>query len=352
MVNPSASSTLAQFIIPGAPASSKPRGRKPHHPTLLEAWLLQQEASAMGVAFDREKYLKSKGFKPGDNVVESVNKTKAHVLTAPPPLLVEDDSEEDDATTIVRISSRFNIMGKLLESVCLGNIRLLIVSGAGGVGKTFKAESVLAHYREKDDITTATTSGYRTPIMLYEFLWKYRHPNCVILFDDSDAILGDETSVNLLKAATDTKPVRKVSYGSASKMLEEQGIPLDFEFEAQIIFLTNLDFEGYIKTGRAPKLTPHLQALMTRGTYLDLEIHSLREVGLWIDHQVRKHKILITQHGLTVEQQETILEWLADNRLRLRFPSIRTAVKAAGHMTMNPKGWKAVMEATEISKGM
>ena len=103
-------------------------------------------------------------------------------------------------------------------------------------------------------------SGTCTAAALYELLWQYR--NKLIIFNDLDSILKDEDSVNLLKAALDTYPIRelsKMTKGNSfnslgmtdAEMWDEyeitQKVPNQFKFSGSIIFISNIHEDKFDK---------------------------------------------------------------------------------------------------------
>ena len=73
-----------------------------------------------------------------------------------------------------------------------------------------------------------------------------------------------------MKGALDTTKRRVISWRSEKIFEAEDGeaIPSSFDFEGAVIFVTNKNFDREIM--RSSKLTPHLEALISRSFYLDL----------------------------------------------------------------------------------
>lgn len=147
----------------------------------------------------------------------------------------------------------------------------LFVAGRGGIGKTHTVEQVLEDLGKKDGNGYFKNTGSISAAGLYMTL--YRHRDSVILFDDTDDVFKDQTSRNILKAATDTKKKRKLVWNKQGSnvvdpsTLEDEGgdiddskIPRYFEFTGQIIFISNLSKE---------KLDPD-GAIQTRSFLIDI----------------------------------------------------------------------------------
>lgn len=87
-------------------------------------------------------------------------------------------------------------------------LRVMIVSGDKGVGKTYKANEVL---RKQKIRKYKIVSGSLSAVQLYKFMWE--HPDEIIVLDDVNSILQDaKDGASLLKAATDSYSVRTLSW--------------------------------------------------------------------------------------------------------------------------------------------
>jgi len=111
---------------------------------------------------------------------------------------------------------------------------LLMVAGRGGTGKTTKGREILA----RKEINFAYRSGHITPLELFRILHE-NYNKQVVIFDDSQPILENKSSISLLLQACDTRDVREVMWNT-SKDLD---ISKRFEFEGKIIIITNQEFE-------------------------------------------------------------------------------------------------------------
>ena len=60
---------------------------------------------------------------------------------------------------------------------------------------------------------------------------------------------------------------RKISWNSDSNFLRREGVPGEFEFNGSVIFITNLKFDSTRQT----KIKDHLEAILSRCHYLDLD---------------------------------------------------------------------------------
>jgi hypothetical protein len=282
------------------------------------------------------------------SVAEKIQKLPTHSVpqmyeSAPKAVVHEHESDKE---VISRIADRFDMLHTIARGACTGTSRAVIVSGAGGVGKTYTIEKILEYYRETKNIQSEIVHGVLTPVNLYMLLYRNRTQNCVVLLDDADTIFWDENALSILKAALDSSPVRTISYMSESKALKSNDVPTTFQYEGAMIFITNLDFQGIVDAGKG-KTNAHFQALMTRALYLDLKLHSARDLTLWINHMVTKNHILV-QAGLTQDQEKEVLGYMNENRDRLRNLSLRTALKIASFVKMNPQNWRKMAMTIEM----
>lgn len=132
------------------------------------------------------------------------------------------------------ITERFSFINQLVESVVTGHNNGLVITGSGGLGKTYTVMQTLAD-NDLGDSDFVVVKGHATALSLYKTLFD--HSNKIIVFDDCDAVLDDKTAINLLKAALDTSDRRMVSWMSSRDNLNS--LPPVFEFKGRAIFISN-----------------------------------------------------------------------------------------------------------------
>jgi hypothetical protein len=255
--------------------------------------------------------------------------------------------EETDEEIVDRMRSRFNMLTEMTKAVKRGDVRAMIVSGPPGVGKSYGVEEVLDRHKLLEDMGGAkkyeVIKGAVSPLGLYCKLYKYADKDCVVVFDDCDSIFTDETSLNLLKAALDSKKTRTLHWNSDSRKLREEGIPDSFRFEGSAIFITNIKFSKV--RGR---LREHLTALESRCHYIDLTIDTDREKMLRIRQLVGDG--MLNDYKLTDEIKDDVVEFVDQNRERLRELSLRTVLKVADLAQAFPNDWEAIAENTVMRR--
>ena len=255
--------------------------------------------------------------------------------------------KESDEETVERIRERFDMLKDMTKAVKKGDVRAMIVSGPPGVGKSHGVEEVLERYEMLETLGGAqkheVLKGAMSAIGLYCKLYKMADKGKVVVFDDCDSIFNDELSLNILKAALDSKKTRKICWNTDSFKLRNEGVPDSFNFEASAIFITNLKFDKV-----KGKLREHLSALESRCHYMDLTIDTDREKMLRIK-QVTADGMLDT-YKLTDEVKEEIMDFIDINKEKLRELSLRTVLKVADLAQAFPTKWEAMAENTVMKR--
>jgi hypothetical protein len=223
----------------------------------------------------------------------------------------------------------------------------MIVSGPPGVGKSHGVEKVLGKHDLLADIAGDSkfkkyevVKGAMSAIGLYCKLYQFADKDNVIVFDDCDSVLLDDLSLNILKAALDSKKSRRIHWNTDSYKLRNEGVPDSFEFKGSAIFITNIKFDNV----KSKKLRDHLEALESRCHYIDLTIDTEREKMLRIK-QITKDGML-DEYELSEEVQEEIIDFIDINKKRLRELSLRTVLKIADLAKAFPDRWESMAENT------
>lgn len=168
------------------------------------------------------------------------------------------------------INKRFDFVAKMVDMVATKKIASVIISGEGGLGKTFTAIKSLeaaglknitdlADFQIGDKINLAKSyrviKGYSTPKGLYRTLVEGN--GMTLVFDDCDSVLKDPVALNLLKSALDSYGERYISWMAD---MRDDDLPKTFKFTGNIIFITNIVLD---------KLD---QAVRTRAMCVDLSM--------------------------------------------------------------------------------
>lgn len=259
--------------------------------------------------------------------------------------------EETDAEVIERLRERFQMLEDMTRACKKGDVRAMIVSGPPGVGKSFGVEKVLGKHDLIADIAGDSklkkyevVKGAMSAIGLYCKLFQYADKDCVVVFDDCDSVLLDDLSLNILKAALDSKKNRRIHWNTDSFKLKNEGVPDNFEFKGSAIFITNIKFDNV----KSKKLRDHLEALESRCHYIDLTIDSERDKMLRIK-QITKDGML-DSYELSNDVVEEIVDFVDINKKRLRELSLRTVLKVADLAKAFPDRWEAMAENTVMKR--
>ena len=259
----------------------------------------------------------------------------------------EERAPESDEEVIERMRKRFAILDDMTKATKRGDVRAMIVSGPPGVGKSYGVETVLDRYGTVSTLGNTqpkyeVCKGAMSPIGLYCKLYKLAAKDNVIVFDDCDSILLDDLSLNILKAALDSKKTRRICWNTDSHMLRREGVPDTFEFAGSVIFITNIKFDNV----RSKKLRDHLEALESRCHYIDLTIDTLREKLLRIQQIVKDG--MLNNYALPTDTQQEVVQYIWDNKRRLREISLRTVLKIADLAKAFPDTWKDMAGSTVL----
>ena len=149
------------------------------------------------------------------------------------------------------INDRFGFVEKLVTMVATGIQPSAVITGEGGLGKTYTVTKTLeSHgYTDISDLADfqvgavvntrkcfTMVKGYSTAKGLYRTLFE--NNKSVIVFDDCDAVLKDPVALNLLKGALDSYGKRIISWNAD---MRDEDLPRSFNFEGRVIFISNMD---------------------------------------------------------------------------------------------------------------
>lgn len=201
--------------------------------------------------------------------LQTIQKLKAEIA--------EQEKSEINSQKVNQLDIKMDIF-KSIElytiQVARGKSNSLIISGDAGVGKTRTVKDTIESLGMRKDVHYYFATGTATTAGLYEILFRHRHK--LILFDDCDAVFKEPDSLNLLKGALDTYKVREISKLTkgntfdSSEMTdsdmeveyESSGkVPNKFEFDGQIIFISNLPEDKFDK------------ALLSRSLHVDVHLN-------------------------------------------------------------------------------
>lgn len=174
------------------------------------------------------------------------------------------------------INERFGFVTDMVTLLLKGAQASVVVTGPGGLGKSYTVTKTLADNGFKDVSTlealeigariNASKSfrvikGYSTPKGLYRLL--YENKDGVLVFDDCDSVLKDPVSLNLLKGALDSYSRRIISWRAD---IRDEDLPTSFEFKGRVVFISNLASSQID------------QAIITRSMAVDLSMTTSQKI--------------------------------------------------------------------------
>jgi hypothetical protein len=238
------------------------------------------------------------------------------------------------------INERFGFVQDMVQLLCKGDQSSVVITGPGGLGKTFNVlkalqscgmqdYSDLASFEVGSSLSTKKSfivvKGYSTPKGLYRTL--YENQNGLIVFDDCDSVLKDPVSLNLLKAALDSYSRRIISWRAD---IRDEDLPTSFEFRGRVIFISNL---SSIQMD---------QAIISRSMAVDLSMTRQQKID--------RMRFLLSQDDFMQEYKQQykqdaidLIESLADKVKEL---TLRTLIQVTIIRKGGGSNWKNLAEYT------
>lgn len=174
------------------------------------------------------------------------------------------------------INERFGFVEKLVNMVASGVQPSAVITGEGGLGKTYTVTKTLEAngYMDITDLAEfqagtvlnarkcfTMVKGFSTAKGLYRTLFE--NNRSIIVFDDCDAVLRDPVALNLLKGALDSYGKRIISWNAD---MRDEDLPRSFNFEGRVIFISNMDQD---------KID---QAIRSRSMMIDLSMTPMQKI--------------------------------------------------------------------------
>jgi hypothetical protein len=236
------------------------------------------------------------------------------------------------------INERFGFVSDMVTMLAIGDQASVIVTGPGGLGKSFTVTQALRQSGLQDVSLTEdfevgeaisknayrVVRGYSTAKGLYRALYENR--NGVLVFDDTDSILRDPVSLNLLKAALDSYSRRIITYRAD---IRDDDLPQSFEFKGRVVFISNLSSSQID------------QAILSRSMVVDLSMTTQQKVD--------RMRYLIDAPEFMPEFSRAMkldaLNLIDDVKDRVRELSLRSLIQCTKIRKSNPNGnWKQLAE--------
>ena len=234
------------------------------------------------------------------------------------------------------INQRFEFIADMVGMLSKGDQASVIVTGPGGLGKSFNVTSALERFGMRD-ITTLEVGdivpknsfrvikGYSTAKGLYRTLYENR--NSVLVFDDCDSVLKDPVSVNLLKGALDSYSKRIISWRAD---IRDDDLPTTFEFKGRVIFISNLGSSQMD------------QAIISRSMAVDLSMTP--------NQKIERMRFLLEQEDFMPEYSKACksdaMDLIAQIADKVKDLSLRTLITVTKIRRSAGTSWKNLAEYT------
>jgi hypothetical protein len=217
------------------------------------------------------------------------------------------------------VNKRFDFLKKTVKMVAKGLQASAVISGSGGLGKSYSVRKALLESGLRD-MSVAVTSdnapmnrskgfvvvkGYSTAKGLFRTLWE--NNDGVIVFDDTDSILKDPVALNVLKSALDSYDTRIISWNAD---MRDDDLPRSFIFTGRVIFVSNLP-ESKID-----------QAIRSRSAVID--------VSMTLDEVVDRMRVMISEDEFMPEfdahVKEDAIQFIDRFKNKMREVNLRTLI--------------------------
>lgn len=222
------------------------------------------------------------------------------------------------------IGQRFEFIENVVDMVVIGDSKSVIISGSGGLGKTFTVLRCLRQVGLEEETDYEIVKGFTTPKSLYRLLWRNRKR--IVVFDDCDSVWDNPTSVSILKAALDSYETRRLSWLSEGFRNEDDDLPQTFEFEGKIIFVSN------------QSLAELDQAVLSRCLFVDVSMTAAEKIDRIrsLVPEIRK--------DMTMESKLEVVDELERLRDQIGDLNIRTFLKGCDIRHRASDNWQELLE--------
>jgi hypothetical protein len=248
--------------------------------------------------------------------------------------IVEAQKAFEEKSERFDINTRFGFVEKLVNMVAAGVQPSAVITGEGGLGKTYtvtktleangyKDISDLADFQVGSVISTRKcftfVKGYSTAKGLYRTLFE--NNKSIIVFDDCDAVLKDPVALNLLKGALDSYGKRIISWNAD---MRDDDIPKSFNFEGRVIFISNMSQD---------KID---QAIRSRSMMIDLSMTTNQKIDR-MEHISKSEEFLPEYDNSVKADALALIRAIKDDCKEI---SLRTLIAVAKVRASNPTDYK------------
>ena len=266
-----------------------------------------------------------------------------------------DQKELEQAVDPISAEELFDDLERLVKMVVKGARPSLVVIGGPGTGKTKTILDTIAAAGLKKGSQWVGVKGKAAPLALYSTIFLNKEK--LIVFDDTDSVWDNDDSVNILKAALDSSPVRVVSWASSATqavthMTDEEKaayekrvfdqlqadpsakikLPGEFDFHGRIIFISNMAKKDLDS------------AVLNRSMFIDMTLTS-QQVFDRIEGIMDKLSAPNSME-LTTDTKREVFDYLKTQSAsgKIKYVSIRTFIGALGVASSGDPEWKRLLK--------
>ena len=224
------------------------------------------------------------------------------------------------------INERFGFIDELVGMVRDGATPSMMVTGQGGLGKSYTVLQNVKDLQENKDFVVI--KGFSTAKALFRLLQMENGK--LFIFDDCDSVLKDPASQNLLKAALDSFGKRRITWNAESN----DDLERSFDFTGKVIFISNMPFN------KIP------QALVSRSYTIDLSMTQADKIE-------RMKEILpqLVEGEVTMKEKQDAMDFVEENAENIADLNFRTLIKVA-KIRKGAKGdWRKMAEYMTMEQG-
>lgn len=207
------------------------------------------------------------------------------------------------------INRKFQFLSQLVRMVLNKTQVSLVITGEGGLGKTYTAMKELVIKGLEKDVDYIKIKGFSTARGLYRTMYENRDK--LIIFDDCDEVLEDKVAKNLLKGALDSYEERTINWITMNSN-QNPDLPDEFEFTGRIIFISNKAQDGID------------QALLSRSMCIDLTMSSEDKLRR-MEFIIETSKEFMNEYPMLYKKES--LELIKENLADIREFSLRSLEK-------------------------
>jgi hypothetical protein len=260
---------------------------------------------------------------------------QANLFSKPKEVVKALNGQKNETMTAAKVqkfnvNQRFSFLESYVRLVANGYRNSLIITGRGGLGKTYTVEQTLKQLgltpcdEDGQNGDYISIGGCSTPKGLYDTL--YEHNGSLIVFDDCDEVLTTKKIRDIFKGALDSKDKRIINWVVSEKSKSKDNSNR-FEFTGRIIFISNLSYEEIDKP------------LLTRATFMNLVLS--------VDETIDRMRFIALNPNYRADIPEELkieaLQIIEANKHSPKL-SMRTLLEALDYIAAGEENWRELLE--------